>query len=147
VIGISNLKAIAGDGVSFAIPIDTAKGIISQLLQPSGRVARPYIGCKTLELSSRCGSWLQRMQRLIVPAADKCWRLYGCSPSASQVQQSCHFLLPSCVRSLAAELRAGSSSFPDVAAGIYVPYVQPGGPADRAGLVSGDVITGARWEA
>jgi hypothetical protein len=55
VIGISNLKAIAGDGVSFAIPIDTAKGVISQLLQPSGRVARPYIGCKTLELNSRCG--------------------------------------------------------------------------------------------
>ena len=45
--------------------------------------------------------------------------------------------------SLAAELKASSSSFPDVAAGIYVPYVQPGGPADRAGLVSGDVITGA----
>ena len=55
VIGISNLKAIGGDGVSFAIPIDTAKSIISQLLQPSGRVARPYIGCKTLELNSRCG--------------------------------------------------------------------------------------------
>lgn len=44
--------------------------------------------------------------------------------------------------SLAAELKASSSSFPDVAAGIYVPYVQPDGPADRAGLVSGDVITG-----
>lgn len=96
VIGISNLKAIAGDGVSFAIPIDTAKDVIAQLLLPNGRVARPYIGCKTLELNS----------------------------------------------SLAAELKASSSSFPDVAAGIYVPYVQPGGPADRAGLVSGDVITG-----
>lgn len=56
-IGISNLKAIAGDGVSFAIPIDTAKDIISQLLQPSGRVSRPYIGCNTLELNSRCTCW------------------------------------------------------------------------------------------
>lgn len=55
VIGISNLKAIAGDGVSFAIPIDTAKDVINQLLAPGGRVARPYIGCKTLELNSRCG--------------------------------------------------------------------------------------------
>jgi HtrA serine peptidase 2 len=64
VIGISNLKAIAGDGVSFAIPIDTAKGIISQLLQPSGRVARPYIGCKTLELNSR---WAQRLRQLQCP--------------------------------------------------------------------------------
>lgn len=55
-IGISNLKAIAGDGVSFAIPIDTAKDVIAQLLQPNGRVARPYIGCKTLELNSRSAS-------------------------------------------------------------------------------------------
>eukprot|EP00894_Picocystis_sp_ML_P001174 jgi/Pico_ML_1/51691/g262.t1 len=37
VIGINNMKALAADGVSFAIPIDTAKKVVNQLLK-KGRV-------------------------------------------------------------------------------------------------------------
>ena len=48
VVGITNML-IAGSGlggvISYAIPIDTAKRIIDQLLT-SRRVIRPYIGCK-----------------------------------------------------------------------------------------------------
>ena len=48
VVGITNML-IAGSGlggvISYAIPIDTARRIIDQLLT-SRRVIRPYIGCK-----------------------------------------------------------------------------------------------------
>lgn len=50
VIGINNMKALAADGVSFAIPVDTAKKVVHQLLT-KGRVSRPYIGMKMLELN------------------------------------------------------------------------------------------------
>lgn len=50
VIGLACFKALSADGVSFAIPIDTAKDVIQQLEQ-SGRVLRPYIGIKMLQLN------------------------------------------------------------------------------------------------
>jgi hypothetical protein len=82
--------------------------------------------------------------RLRLQQASALLALVWLQPVCRSSTTFCHFLVPARVCSLAAELKAGSSLFPDVAAGIYVPYVQPGGPADRAGLVSGDVITGAR---
>eukprot|EP01041_Mallomonas_annulata_P003837 gene3835-7640_t len=45
VIGINTMKAQGTDGISFAIPIDSASVVIKQLLK-HGRVIRPYIGCK-----------------------------------------------------------------------------------------------------
>eukprot|EP00475_Leptophrys_vorax_P043279 TRINITY_DN8276_c0_g1_i1.p1 TRINITY_DN8276_c0_g1~~TRINITY_DN8276_c0_g1_i1.p1 ORF type:complete len:200 (+),score=16.42 TRINITY_DN8276_c0_g1_i1:92-601(+) len=50
VVGINNMKALAADGVSFAIPIDTAVGILEQLAK-HGRVVRPFVGIKMLELN------------------------------------------------------------------------------------------------
>ena len=50
VIGLACFKALSADGVSFAIPIDTAKDVIQQLEQ-RGRVIRPYIGIKMLQLN------------------------------------------------------------------------------------------------
>lgn len=43
VVGINNMKAANTDGISFAIPIDLAKGVVRQLKE-SGKVARPYVG-------------------------------------------------------------------------------------------------------
>ncbi|KAL2620368.1 hypothetical protein R1flu_000573 [Riccia fluitans] len=50
VIGINTMKALAADGVSFAIPIDSALKIINQL-KKHGRVVRPWLGMKMLELT------------------------------------------------------------------------------------------------
>lgn len=43
VIGINTMKAQATEGISFAIPVDTAKQVIEQLRR-SKRVVRPFIG-------------------------------------------------------------------------------------------------------
>ncbi|OAE34121.1 hypothetical protein AXG93_2891s1460 [Marchantia polymorpha subsp. ruderalis] len=50
VIGINTMKALAADGVSFAIPIDSALKIIAQL-KKHGRVVRPWLGMKMLGLT------------------------------------------------------------------------------------------------
>lgn len=93
VIGINNMKALAADGVSFAIPIDTAKRVVNQLLT-KGRVSRPYIGMKMLELNE----------------------------------------------GIASQLMDRDPTFPPVSAGILVPQVLPGSPAERGGLRAGDII-------
>lgn len=50
VVGISSMKALGAQGVSFAIPVDAAKTVVASLRQ-HGRVVRPYLGVKLLELS------------------------------------------------------------------------------------------------
>lgn len=45
VIGINTMKAERADGISFAIPIDTAWQVVRHLLK-HGRVPRPYVGIK-----------------------------------------------------------------------------------------------------
>lgn len=50
VVGVSCMKALAADGVSFAIPIDAVREVVGQL-EARGRVVRPYIGVKLLQLS------------------------------------------------------------------------------------------------
>lgn len=67
-------KAISADGVSFAIPIDTAKDVIQQL-QQRGRVIRPYIGIKMLQLNQHNAAQMRQkdpnfpevMQGILVP--------------------------------------------------------------------------------
>lgn len=58
VIGINTMKAFAADGVSFAIPIDTAVKVMEQL-KKHGRVVRPWLGLKMLELNQHVLSQLK----------------------------------------------------------------------------------------
>lgn len=51
VIGINTMKVKDTDGISFAIPIDIASQIISQLISTK-RVVRPYVGLKLANVSS-----------------------------------------------------------------------------------------------
>jgi HtrA serine peptidase 2 len=51
VVGVSCMKAVAADGVSFHIPIDAAREVVAQLLD-RGRVIRPFIGVKLLQLNA-----------------------------------------------------------------------------------------------
>jgi S1-C subfamily serine protease len=51
VIGINTMKIQGSDGISFAIPIDVASQIISQLLA-NKRVIRPYVGLKMANITS-----------------------------------------------------------------------------------------------
>ncbi|CAL8467650.1 g7188 [Coccomyxa elongata] len=59
VVGISSMKALTADGVSFAIPIDTAKHVAAQL-KAHGRVVRPFIGIKMLQLNESKVGQLRR---------------------------------------------------------------------------------------
>lgn len=43
VVGIATMKAAGADGIGFAIPIDMAKEILTQL-EATGSVRRPYLG-------------------------------------------------------------------------------------------------------
>ncbi|KAI8472089.1 MAG: trypsin-like cysteine/serine peptidase domain-containing protein [Monoraphidium minutum] len=50
VVGILSMKALAADGVSFCVPIDTAKEVVEELGR-HGRVRRPRIGAAFAEVS------------------------------------------------------------------------------------------------
>jgi serine protease Do len=50
VIGINSMTMANAEGISFAIPIDTAK-LVAQQLVTNGRVGRPYIGIRMLTLT------------------------------------------------------------------------------------------------
>ncbi len=50
VIGINTMTMTNAEGISFAIPIDTAKLVAKQLVT-HGRVGRPYIGIRMLTLT------------------------------------------------------------------------------------------------
>ena len=52
VVGINSMKAKDSDGVSFAIPIDTAAQIIKQLVA-NKRVVRPYVGLRMTNFSPK----------------------------------------------------------------------------------------------
>lgn len=60
VIGVNNMKVLSADGVSFAIPVDTAKEVLTQLAL-QGRVLRPYLGIKMLQINPRIASQLQKL--------------------------------------------------------------------------------------
>lgn len=50
VVGINIMKIVAADGLSFAVPIDSAAKIIEHF-RKSGRVIRPWLGLKMLDLT------------------------------------------------------------------------------------------------
>ena len=59
VIGINAMTAFAANGVSFAIPVETCKFVVQQILKYN-RVVRPYIGVKMLELSQKTANMIRR---------------------------------------------------------------------------------------
>lgn len=59
VVGVSCMKAVAADGVSFAIPMDTAREVVRQLAA-HGRVIRPFIGVKLLQLNRHSAHQLRK---------------------------------------------------------------------------------------
>ncbi|CAI5941036.1 unnamed protein product [Closterium sp. NIES-64] len=66
VVGINNMKALAADGVSFAIPIDSAVHILDQLSR-HGRVVRPFVGIKMLELNASIAAQLRDRDPFLPP--------------------------------------------------------------------------------
>lgn len=51
VIGVNTMKAMGMDGIAFALPIDEVKRVVDQL-QRHGKVLRPYLGLKFVELDA-----------------------------------------------------------------------------------------------
>jgi len=51
VIGVNTMKAMGMDGIAFAVPIDEVKRVVTQL-ETHGRVLRPYLGLKFVELNA-----------------------------------------------------------------------------------------------
>merc|ERR1719408_175082 len=51
VIGVNTMKAMGMDGIAFAVPIDEVKRVVSHLTT-HGRVLRPYLGLKFVELDA-----------------------------------------------------------------------------------------------
>lgn len=62
VIGINTMKVESVDGISFAIPIDYAKDILTQLTS-HGEVRRPYLGVKLLTVTPSLMKMLKRRGR------------------------------------------------------------------------------------
>lgn len=53
---INSMKALAANGVSFAIPIDAVKEVVAALAA-HGRVISPYIGIRMLQRGSLTTLW------------------------------------------------------------------------------------------
>jgi HtrA serine peptidase 2 len=62
VVGIAVMKAGQADGISFAIPIDTAQIVIKQLLN-AGKVTRPKLGLKIINYTDEQGVQRERNRR------------------------------------------------------------------------------------
>jgi len=62
VVGINTMKVDGISGIGFAIPIDTAQEVVSQLLK-YGKVRRPYLGIKMLGLSPEITAFIRRKER------------------------------------------------------------------------------------
>ena len=61
VIGINTMKAAHADGIGFALPIDDVKRVVNQL-QKHGRVMRPWLGVKFVELDPKIATSLREKQ-------------------------------------------------------------------------------------
>lgn len=66
VVGVSCMKALAADGVSFAIPIDSVLEVVRQL-NTHGRVIRPYAGIKLLQLTRNTIDQMRKKDPLALP--------------------------------------------------------------------------------
>ncbi|KAK4748826.1 hypothetical protein SAY87_015412 [Trapa incisa] len=93
VVGVNTMKVLGADGLSFSVPIDSVSKIIAQF-RKSGRVVRPWLGLKMVDLNDM----------------------------------------------IISQLKERNPTFPSVSRGILVFMVTPGSPADRAGILPGDVV-------
>lgn len=58
VVGVNNMKVLAADGLSFAVPVDSISKIIDQF-KKRGRVVRPWLGLKMIDLNDMIISQLK----------------------------------------------------------------------------------------
>ncbi|KOO23427.1 protease do-like 14-like protein [Chrysochromulina tobinii] len=62
VIGVNTMKVSGMDGIAFAVPIDEVKRVVVQLTK-HGRVLRPYLGIKFVELDAQTKRQLEQSSR------------------------------------------------------------------------------------
>ncbi|KAL2940977.1 putative protease Do-like 14 [Bienertia sinuspersici] len=58
VVGVNNMKVLSADGLSFSVPIDSVSKIIEHF-QKKGRVVRPWLGLKMIDLNEMIISQLK----------------------------------------------------------------------------------------
>ena len=82
VVGINTMTMMNAEGISFAIPIDTAK-LVAQQLVTHGRVGRPYIGIRMLTLTPGVLQQLKarNLKVILVVIVSACFK----PPSACEV--------------------------------------------------------------
>ncbi|GBG33729.1 Serine protease HTRA1 [Hondaea fermentalgiana] len=62
VVGINTMKVAGGDGIGFAIPINTAWVVLSQL-RDTGKVIRPYLGLRMAALNRNLARFERRVSK------------------------------------------------------------------------------------
>jgi len=124
VIGVNTMKVADADGIAFALPIDDVKRVVD-LLQRHGRVLRPYIGLKFLELDATVAADL-RARAHPGGGGGGGGGLSGSGGWAGGWSGG--------------GAARGAAGPPD--AGLYVMHVIPDSPAQRAGVRVGDTIVG-----
>lgn len=117
VIGINVMKAAGADGISFAIPVDTASAVIKQLMEKK-RVIRPYVGLRMRDYIP------SPVEPRTTPEAPRSWWGMGGSeqPRPSRRQQMMDAL------------------YDTKEVMVLVEKVRPGSPAEQCGIQSGDYI-------
>jgi HtrA serine peptidase 2 len=70
VVGISSMKALGAQGVSFAIPVDAAVAVVASL-RAHGRVVRPYLGVRLMELSPAVAAQMRQREPDFPAAAER----------------------------------------------------------------------------
>ncbi len=114
VIGVNSIRASNLPGIAFAIPIDYVKRIVDSLIE-TGRVARPYLGIKFIELDGPTSQELKGQSKVI-----------------RALTYSYH----------GGEKPLGSIAVPEE--GLFVMHVDEDSPALRAGLRVGDTVVSIR---
>ena len=70
VVGINTLKLSAGEGIGFAIPINSTKDISSQLIS-EGKVKRPFIGISGREIDSETAKKYNLVEGIYILSIDE----------------------------------------------------------------------------
>ena len=114
VVGVNTMKVAGGDGIGFAIPMDTAWPVVQQLIKRR-RVVRPYVGIRMITLTDAIVAQERKW------AGQLPWRGSGSNKGKKQTDDDMAFPV-------------------GVTKGVLVVEATPGSPAQRAGLRAGDVL-------